>query len=215
MTADPYTPPRSRFASGKDWLESIERPDWAAATRMHESSHVTASEALGMRISGVWANPDRDVAHGGQFKQEPAGVDGQRLAVVYAIGPEGGAKELRDRGYDDPTAHLFSVATGRNDRDEIVHRITSESTKFGLRIDGDLAHDTAVQMLASPGFQDAAHNVAEALADQGDRLTGADIRAAMGSFQLDQDLWVPTSYELTDAHPLEQHETEPDHDIEM
>ncbi|MGD6757303.1 hypothetical protein [Streptomyces sp. BH105] len=177
------------------WQSAIHPRDWAAMTRLHESSHVAASEALGIEVNDVWANVDPRVAHGGQYNNGLG--DSQLQAVVQLIGAEGGAKELRERGYGDDIAHTSTILTGASDR-ERARAIQATAAQHGYRIDTDLAYYNALQILDAPGFSDASHNVAEALADRGDRLTGADVRAAIGSFQLDRDgLWIPTASELS------------------
>lgn len=178
------------------WCDQVAPSDWAAMTRLHESAHVTASEALGIPVVDVWANPDPAVAHGGQYRNGAG--DSQLQSVVYLIGAEGGARELRDRGYDETIAHSCILATGSVDR-EIVRDVVQQARAAGWSMDPDLAYDNALQLLDAPGFSDAAHTVAQAMADQGDQLTGADVRAAIGSFRLDGSLWIPTSTELTRA----------------
>lgn len=192
MTADWFHP---------DWHAFVHPRDWAAMTRMHESSHVTASEALGIPVRDVWANVDPHVAHGGQYRNDPG--DSQLQSVVYLIGAEGGAKELRERGYGDRLAHMSTLALGHSDREIVRNVVIPEAAAGGYRLDPDIAYDNALRLLDSPGFSDAAHNVAQALADRGDSLTGADVRAAMGDFQLDNSLWVPTSAELN-PRPLDR-----------
>jgi hypothetical protein len=176
------------------WERAIHPRDWAAMTRMHESSHVTASEALDIPVTDVWVNTDRNVAHGGQYRNGAG--DAQLQSVVYLIGAEGGAQELRERGYDERLAHGSTLACGYADREIVRNVVIPQAAAAGYRLDPDIAYDNALQILHSPGFQDASHNVAQALADRGDRLTGADVRAAMGGFQLDGSLWLPTSAEL-------------------
>lgn len=182
-----------------EWQHFVHPRDWAAMTRMHESSHVTASEALGIPVRDVWTNPDPRVAHGGQYRNGLG--DSQLQSVVSLIGAEGGAKELRERGYSDRLAHMSTLALGHSDR-EITRNVAIESAAKGYRLDLDIAYDNALRVLHSPGFSDAAHNVAQALADRGDSLTGTDVRAAMGDFHLDQSLWIPTSGELN-PRPIE------------
>ncbi|MFJ2406644.1 hypothetical protein ACIOUE_35695 [Streptomyces xanthochromogenes] len=186
-----------------DWNRVIAPQDWAAMTRMHESTHVTASEALGIPVSEVWANTDPNIAHGGHYRNGPG--DSQMQSVVYLIGAEGGARELRDRGYDDALAHTTVLACGHNDREIVRNLVVPQAAAGGWRVDPDLAYDSALQLLYNAGFQDAAHNVAQAMADQGDRLTGADVRAAIGSYQLSDALWLPTSPELTRAERERDH----------
>ncbi|KAB7833555.1 hypothetical protein [Streptomyces mobaraensis] len=187
------------------WNSVIAPQDWAAMTRMHESTHVTASEALGIPVTDVWANVDPAVAHGGQYRNGPG--DSQLQSVVYLIGAEGGARELRERGYDDALAHTSVLAGGHTDREIVRTVVVPEAAAGGWRVDADLAYDSALQVLGSDGFLDTARTVAQAMADRGDRLTGADVRAAVGSYQLSGDLWLPTSYELT----LAEREREPAH----
>lgn len=179
--------------STQPWHYAIDPADWAAMTRMHESTHVAASEALGIPVTDVWVNPDRDVAHGGQYNNGPA--DSQLQTVVYLIGAEGGAQELRSRGYDEDLVRESVVRLGSSDR-QIVRQVTAEAGAAGYQLDGDRAHHDALNVLHSRSFQDAARNVAQALEDRGDRLTGDDVRAAMGSYQLDNDLFVPAWHQL-------------------
>lgn len=187
------------------WHMVIDPRDWAQATRMHESTHVTASEALGIPVIDVWANVDPHVAHGGQYRNGLG--DSQHQATVYAIGSEGGAHELRERGYPDALAHAFTLACGAADR-QMAADLIPDAAAQGYRVDADLAYDVGLQILHSPGFVDTARAVADAMADRGDLLTGADVRAAMGDFELDQGLWLPTSPDITtpEAH---QHSLQP------
>ncbi|WP_043369076.1 hypothetical protein, partial [Streptomyces griseus] len=113
-------------------------------------------------------NVDRDVAHGGHYRNGPG--DSQLQSVVYLIGAEGGAQELRDRGYDDGIAHTTAVVCGHSDREK-VRQIVPQAAAGGWRVDADIAYDNALQVLASDGFLDVSRNVAQAMADQGDRLT--------------------------------------------
>lgn len=195
-----------RYEDLPGWMRCIHPADWAAMTRMHESSHVTASEALGIPVRDVWANVDPLAAHGGQYRTEPG--DAQQQAVVYLIGAEGGARELRERGYDDQLAHVTTLALGHSDREIVRTTVLPEAAAQGYRLDADLAYDNALQLLETEGFTDAAHNVAQALADRGDCLTGADVRAAMRGFQLDGSLWIPTSSDLN-PRPLERQSPAP------
>ncbi|MGK4586080.1 hypothetical protein [Kitasatospora sp. HPMI-4] len=191
------------------WHHAIDPADWAAMTRMHESSHVVASEALGIPVVDVWANPDRDVALGGQYRNSAA--DSQLQSVVYLIGAEGGAQELREAGYPEDLVEFSVEALGFNDR-AIVEQVITDSAAQGYRLDGQRAQHDAVAILHSEGFIDTARNVAQALADQGDRLTGADVRAAMGGWELDGDLWVPAWNQLP---PTESGPDRADSDAEM
>jgi hypothetical protein len=174
------------------WHHAISPDDWAAMVRMHESAHVVASEALGIPVVDVWANVDRDVAHGGQYRNVSA--DSQLQSVVYLIGASAGAQELWDRGYPEELA-THSLTLGSNDRAK-VEGVIAEAAAAGYRLDGDRAMHDALVMLHSPGFHDTAQNVADALKDRGDQLTGADVRAAIGSWELDGSLWVPATNEL-------------------
>ncbi|MEU3084076.1 hypothetical protein ABZ697_27655 [Streptomyces albidoflavus] len=177
-----------------DLMRGIDRADWAAMVRMHESAHVTASEALGIPVVDVWANVSPAVAHGGQFRNGPG--DSQHQSVVFYIGAEGGAEELRRRGYSPETALTSIDLLGYSDREIVRTEVVAPAAEQGWRIDPEWAHEDAQKVLASPGFWDTAQNVAEAMSDRGDRLTGADVRAAMGSYQLSSDLWIPTSTDI-------------------
>lgn len=195
----------TRLALG--WNSAVAPQDWAAMTRMHESTHVTASEALGIPVTDMWADVDPAVAHGGRYRNGPG--DSQLQSVVYLIGAEGGARELRERGYDDTLAHTSVLACGHNDREIVRTVVVPEAAAGGWRVDADVAYDSALQVLDSRGFLDAARTVAQAMADQGDRLTGADVRSAIGSYQLSGDLWLPTSYELTLAEREQEADRSP------
>ncbi|MGW6605146.1 hypothetical protein [Streptomyces sp. NPDC055036] len=192
------TPPPS-----PNWHHTIDPRDWAAMTRQHESTHVAASEALGIPVTQMWANPDINVAHGGNYTNGAG--DSQHQSVVYLIGAEGGAEELRDRGYDDDIVHQSVMSLGYSDRQK-THDVIAQAGAAGYVLDGRRAYDDALAILHSPGFKDVAHNVAQALEDQGDRLTGADVRAAMRGFQLDNSLWVPAWNQL-DKEPHHATET--------
>ncbi|PJN21155.1 hypothetical protein [Kitasatospora sp. CB02891] len=175
------------------WVYAIHPQDWAEMARMHEGAHVAASEALGIPVVDVWVNPNQAVAEGGQYNNGPG--DSQLQCVVYAIGAEGGAQHLREAGYPEDLVEFSVKALGYSDR-VITERVAAEAADQGFQLDLRRAQSDALSVLYSDGFLGAARSVAQALADQGDRLTGADVRAAMGGWQLDRNLWVPASYEL-------------------
>ncbi|MFI9031153.1 hypothetical protein [Streptomyces sp. NPDC053560] len=175
------------------WNRVIDPRHWASMTRMHEATHVTASEALGIPVESVWANVDPTVRHGGQYRTVAG--DSQLQTVVYLIGAEGGAQELRDCGYDEDLAHNSVLILGGSDMDK-ASAVIREAGAHGYRLDGARAQADALALLHSPGFKDTAHSVADALACRGDRLTGADVRAAIGDWQLDGSVWVRSYVDL-------------------
>lgn len=175
------------------WNKDIDPRDWAAMTRTHEAAHVVASEALGIPVVDVWADVDPTVETGGRYRNGSG--DSQLQCVVYNIGSYAGAEELWQRGYPEELAHFSKVVTGRGDRTTVA-QVIAEAAENGYRLDVERAQRDALAILDSPGFFDTVHNVAQALQDQGDRLTGADVRAAIGTWQLDRDLWVPSTSQL-------------------
>ncbi|MFD5565544.1 hypothetical protein [Kitasatospora griseola] len=175
------------------WVYAISPQDWAEMTRMHEGAHVAASEALGIPVVDVWANPDQAVAHGGQYNNSAG--DSQLQCVVYAIGAFGGGQALHEAGYSEDLVEHSITALGYSDRVK-TEKVAAEAAEQGFQLDLRRAHHDALAVLFSAGFLDVTRSVAQALADQGDKLTGADVRAAMGDWQLDRNVWVPASDEF-------------------
>ncbi|MEV7123763.1 hypothetical protein, partial [Kitasatospora griseola] len=166
------------------WQHAITPADWAQMTRLHESAHVVASEALGIPVIDVWANVDRDVAHGGQYRNSTG--DSQLQAVVYLIGAEGGSRHLREAGYPEGLVHHALGAIGAADRGH-AYRAAQEAAVQGYPLDLACALQDARTLLHADGFLATARRVAQVLADRGDRLTGADVRAAIGTWHLRPD----------------------------
>lgn len=168
------------------WMKGHVSPeDWAAQTRMHEGAHAALSEALGIPIEYVQADPSMDPTTGSRYRNGPGPVDLQ--AAVYLVGAPAGAQELRDRGYDDEDL-LYNTETigGHLDRGKVWDMIDQ-----GLPVDGDAIQRKVWDIVRQPDFKDAAHNVAQALADRGDRLTHADVVAALGSYRERNGLLTP------------------------
>lgn len=172
------------------WADGAVDPhDWGEAVRMHEAAHVTLAEAYGIPVLKVQAQPDM---YGGDSSYTTAPADVCRQAEVSLIGAPAGTEELRQRGYDDEDLlHNMDLISGNVDRAKVWDYI-----ERGLPVDGHQAQQKAYEVLARPDFQDAAHNVAQALKDQGDRLTRQDIVAAMGSYRENNGLLTPEAREM-------------------
>ncbi|MCU4750294.1 hypothetical protein [Streptomyces sp. G-5] len=182
---------RPGVSVGFDWWRPYIAPDhYMAANRRHEAAHAVISEALRQPVLEVRAGFQEATNTMGFVHAAPDVVPPQAQAVISLVGAPTEVRHLRQLGYDEEPNLLENIdaMAGSNDRGNVWHRIVR-----GEAIDVRRATATAHSLaLTHSGLDQAISNVAQALQDRGDRLTGADVRAAMRGFELGpDDLWVP------------------------